>query len=369
MLPMVTGPDELAWSGTGSPALPGRRRRPAARWARCSRCPSRDRAAARLVAVADFFSLGTNDLTAATLGLDRSDPRLTPAPSRRTPDVLRLVDRAVRLTAAGGRYSLCGDAGADPESCAAAAGAGVRTFSVAPSRLDAVAGRCPVPPGRRPAQRGGRSRCVTRGSTVQAPEAPRSRETARAVSEHRARQLGPGLPLRAGDRPGRPRPSSRPPGRRGRRWRPRCRRHRRWPPGSRPRNPCRATTASALRTASGAVRVRPVRARSGFAEHASTSPSSSIGRHDRLPEGAGVPRDRRADLEDLYGVVRPELVVDDHHGVVGEHGHPDHLVDLAGQRPGPQHRAAPQLGAGEVGVAELQHPGPSEVLDRSRRPG
>ena len=54
-----------------------------------------------LVAAADFFSLGTNDLTAATLGLDRSDPRLTPALAV-TPDVLRLVDRAVRLTAEAG---------------------------------------------------------------------------------------------------------------------------------------------------------------------------------------------------------------------------------------------------------------------------
>jgi len=91
-----------------------------------------------LVAAADFFSLGTNDLTAATLGLDRSDPRLTPALAV-TLDVLQLVDRAVRLTAEAGRpLSLCGDAGADPEAFPRLLATGVRTFSVAPSRLDAV---------------------------------------------------------------------------------------------------------------------------------------------------------------------------------------------------------------------------------------
>ena len=139
MLPMVTGPDELV--------LVRDRLARAARVVGVDRLPELGamlevpaaiERLPELIPVADFFSLGTNDLTAATLGLDRSDPRLTPALAV-TPDVLRLVDRAVRLTAeAGLPLSLCGDAGADPEALPRLLATGVRTFSVAPSRLDAV---------------------------------------------------------------------------------------------------------------------------------------------------------------------------------------------------------------------------------------
>ena len=91
-----------------------------------------------LADVADFFSLGTNDLTASTLGLDRTDPRLTPAAAA-DPRVLRLVERAVLVCRSAGRpLSLCGDAAADPVAFPLLLGAGVRTFSVAPSRLDGL---------------------------------------------------------------------------------------------------------------------------------------------------------------------------------------------------------------------------------------
>jgi phosphoenolpyruvate-protein kinase (PTS system EI component) len=139
MLPMVTDPAELV--------LVRERLARAARVLGVDRLPSLGamlevpaaiERLPELIPVADFFSLGTNDLTAAALGLDRSDPRLTPALAV-TPDVLRLVDRAVRLTAeVGVPLSLCGDAGADPEAFPRLLATGVRTFSVAPSRLDAV---------------------------------------------------------------------------------------------------------------------------------------------------------------------------------------------------------------------------------------
>ncbi len=91
-----------------------------------------------LADVGDFFSLGTNDLTASTLGLARTDPRLTPALAGH-PDVLSQVERAVAVTAAAGRpLSVCGDAAADPAVLPLLLQAGVRSVSVAPSRLDAV---------------------------------------------------------------------------------------------------------------------------------------------------------------------------------------------------------------------------------------
>jgi phosphoenolpyruvate-protein kinase (PTS system EI component) len=91
-----------------------------------------------LVEVADFFSLGTNDLTATTLGVTRSDRRAGPGDAAR-PEVLRQVDRAARLTAAAGRpLSVCGDAAADPNVLPLLLGTGLTTLSVAPTRVDAV---------------------------------------------------------------------------------------------------------------------------------------------------------------------------------------------------------------------------------------
>jgi phosphoenolpyruvate-protein kinase (PTS system EI component) len=91
-----------------------------------------------LLDVADFFSLGTNDLTAATLRRSRTDQQVGPAQAAH-PAVLRQVERAARLTApAGLPLSVCGDAAADPAVLPLLLGAGLRTLSVAPSRLDAV---------------------------------------------------------------------------------------------------------------------------------------------------------------------------------------------------------------------------------------
>lgn len=91
-----------------------------------------------LLDMADFFSLGTNDLAAATLGVARTDPRTGPSAAAR-PEVLTQVRRAANLTRAANRpLSLCGDAAADPAVLPLLLAAGVSTFSVAPSRLDDV---------------------------------------------------------------------------------------------------------------------------------------------------------------------------------------------------------------------------------------
>jgi phosphoenolpyruvate-protein kinase (PTS system EI component) len=91
-----------------------------------------------LAEVADFFSIGSNDLTATTLGLSRTDPKLTPALAA-DPRVLRLVQRVVAVAgAAGVPVSLCGDAAADAAVLPLLLGAGVRVVSVAPPRLEAV---------------------------------------------------------------------------------------------------------------------------------------------------------------------------------------------------------------------------------------
>ncbi len=91
-----------------------------------------------LVNAADFFSLGTNDLTAATLGVARTDAQTGPDAAAR-PEVMSQVVRAAELTRAAGRpLSVCGDAAASPAVLPLLLSAGVTTLSVAPSRLDDV---------------------------------------------------------------------------------------------------------------------------------------------------------------------------------------------------------------------------------------
>nr|WP_246273729.1 putative PEP-binding protein [Phytohabitans houttuyneae] len=94
-----------------------------------------------IAAAADFLSIGTNDLTASLLGLDRLDPALTPARAADRP-VLRAIAATV---AAAGRHdrplSVCGDAAADPHAVPLLIGVGCRILSVTPSALDAVRAR------------------------------------------------------------------------------------------------------------------------------------------------------------------------------------------------------------------------------------
>lgn len=94
--------------------------------------------AEELAAAADFLALGTNDLTAALLGLGRHDPGLTPARTA-DPVVLTAVRRVVGYARAFGRpVSVCGDAAADPRVLPLLLGLGVDALSVAPPALQAV---------------------------------------------------------------------------------------------------------------------------------------------------------------------------------------------------------------------------------------
>ena len=91
-----------------------------------------------LAAVTDFFSIGTNDLTASILGLGRRDPSLTPARIRE-PAVLDAIARTVRAGNTHQRsVSVCGDAASDPKLVPDLLDLGCRVLSVAPSMMDEV---------------------------------------------------------------------------------------------------------------------------------------------------------------------------------------------------------------------------------------
>lgn len=88
---------------------------------------------------ADFFSIGTNDLTQYTLAMDRSNPRLAPQIDGLHPAVLRLIDRTVAgARARTRRVSVCGAIAADPQAVPILIGLGVDELSVAVPSLPAV---------------------------------------------------------------------------------------------------------------------------------------------------------------------------------------------------------------------------------------
>jgi phosphotransferase system, enzyme I, PtsP len=79
----------------------------------------------------DFFAIGTNDLTASALGLDRDDPVVAGLSNALHPGVLRLIHGAVQDAHAGGRpVSVCGEVAADPLGTVALAVLGVDSISV-----------------------------------------------------------------------------------------------------------------------------------------------------------------------------------------------------------------------------------------------
>ena len=91
-----------------------------------------------IAAVADFLSIGTNDLVHDLLGLDRLTPAAT-VRSAADPRVLRAVGA---VTAAARNHDrsveVCGEAAGDPRIAIMLIGLGVSELSVAPSRLDEV---------------------------------------------------------------------------------------------------------------------------------------------------------------------------------------------------------------------------------------
>lgn len=89
----------------------------------------------------DFFSIGTNDLTAQVLGLSRLDPSAGPRLAGH-PRILALIGHVVDA-ALGARISVsvCGDSAADPLVLPLLIGLGVRVLSVPAARVADVHAR------------------------------------------------------------------------------------------------------------------------------------------------------------------------------------------------------------------------------------
>jgi phosphotransferase system enzyme I (PtsP) len=88
---------------------------------------------------ADFFALGTNDLFASALGVDRGDPVGPAGSDPLHPGFLRLLREAVESAHHAGRsITVCGEMASDSEGLVALAALGVDSVSVAVPQLRAV---------------------------------------------------------------------------------------------------------------------------------------------------------------------------------------------------------------------------------------
>jgi len=101
--------------------------------------PSAALTASTLARDADFFSIGTNDLTQYTLAVDRGNELVSTLYSAADPAVLRLI-RTVIQDAYKARIdvSVCGEAASEPEYVMLLLGLGVRTLSMTPPMIPEI---------------------------------------------------------------------------------------------------------------------------------------------------------------------------------------------------------------------------------------
>ena len=85
---------------------------------------------------ADYFSIGTNDLTQYVLAIDRTNDRVSKYYNSFNPAVLKMVWKAIKAAKNKGiDITLCGEFGAQPEAIPLLIGMGLRSFSMTPQYI------------------------------------------------------------------------------------------------------------------------------------------------------------------------------------------------------------------------------------------
>lgn len=131
MLPMVADPVELVAAREALALHAGDLGVAAPELGIMVETPAAALTAAALAADADFFSIGSNDLSQYALARDRTNPAVAAGLDGLHPAVLRLIDETVRGGATRGRWTgVCGGLAADPEAVPLLIGMGVTELSV-----------------------------------------------------------------------------------------------------------------------------------------------------------------------------------------------------------------------------------------------
>ena len=87
----------------------------------------------------DFFSLGTNDLLASALGIDRDDPLGTQEDDILHPGLIRLIGEMITTAHRAGRpVSVCGEMASHPEGAVVLSALGADSLSLAIDRVSSI---------------------------------------------------------------------------------------------------------------------------------------------------------------------------------------------------------------------------------------
>jgi phosphocarrier protein FPr len=93
----------------------------------------------QLILEADFFSIGTNDLTQYVLAADRGNPSLTRFQDAVHPAVLRMLDQIIASAHRRGKHvAVCGESAADPIAARLLVGLGIDELSLTPAKIPAI---------------------------------------------------------------------------------------------------------------------------------------------------------------------------------------------------------------------------------------
>jgi phosphoenolpyruvate-protein kinase (PTS system EI component) len=145
MFPMVTSPEEMQEARAFAEAAHAElvREAVAHRWpvklGMMVEVPAAAVLAERFAELADFFSIGTNDLTQYVLATERGNADLASLQDTAHPAVLRTIHSiCTQADARGCHVSVCGDAASDVVVAALMVGAGVRSLSVRPNQVAAI---------------------------------------------------------------------------------------------------------------------------------------------------------------------------------------------------------------------------------------
>jgi len=101
--------------------------------------PSAVTMAEDLAELADFFSIGTNDLTQYALAIDRTHPLLAKRADSLHPAVLRLIEATVKAAHKKGKWvGVCGGLAADPLGALILTGLGIDELSMPPALVPQI---------------------------------------------------------------------------------------------------------------------------------------------------------------------------------------------------------------------------------------
>ena len=91
------------------------------------------------VNISDFFSLGTNDLTQYTLGVDRENPHVSNLYNEFSLAVLRLIYRTCNVAQQNNiPLSVCGEMAGRSDSIMVLGGMGIRDLSMSPKLISST---------------------------------------------------------------------------------------------------------------------------------------------------------------------------------------------------------------------------------------